>query len=165
MVIAMVWYKANKLNKITTVIILFFILSFFIYCFDSLCFNNNNKSLMQTQQEFDINNYDGLFMNSIHKDIKNIIAYELSTKYISQNTAISYRSSEDKMMLSSVQDEFLIKLPAFLVVFNASCFLIYHRCRKWFQSCIVTLTFLLQFMIDCLHKRDGKKRTILRYSL
>lgn len=164
MVITMVWYKANKLNKITTVIILFFILSFFIFCFDSLCFNNNNKSLMQTQQEFDINNYDGFFMSSIHKDIKNIIAYELSTKYISQNTAISYGSSEDKMLFS-VRDDFLIKIPAFLIVFNACCFLIYNRCRKWFQNCIVTLTFLLQFMIECLHKRDGKKRNLLRYSM
>lgn len=157
----MVRYKSNKFNKITTVIIIFFILSFFVFCFDTLYFNNNNKSLLQTQQEFDIDKYDGFLMKSIHKDMKNIIAYELSTKYISQNTAISYRTSEDKMMLSSVQDEFLIKLPAFLVVFNASCFLIYHRCRKWFQSCIVTLTFLLQFMIDCLHKRDGKKRNLL----
>ena len=163
----MVLYKANKINILTIVIISFFVLSFFIFSFDNTYLNSNDKSLLMTQRDFydskDPSYFDGFLMENIHKDIKNIIAYELNAKYIPHTIVVSNRMSDVGLYLQSNEDECLPKIPAFDLVFHITCFLIYYRCRRWLHNCIRTITFHMQSMIACLHKRDGKKRRRLSF--
>lgn len=164
----MVSNKTNKQNRITIGIIVLFIISFFVFSFDNIYLNSNDKSLLITQREFyeskDSSSVDGFLMENIHKDINRMIAFELNAKYISHTIVANSKEYDDGLFLSSSEDECLPKLPAFDFMFHISCFFIYYRCIRWLYHCMNTITFHIQSMIVCLHKRDGKKRNWVRYA-